>query len=357
MNTEFVTVSRSDREFQSLLMGTFDLERRAIPVGSFNVNSTKERVTFQIVPLSEVSSPKPFWVWFLACRPEAFTFFLMPFLVVTLPSLAIAASGKIFELGALFVALLSLHCAFFLWNDYSDYVSGVDRLRPIGGSQVLRKGWLTAKQMRRAAHLLLVFSCALGFFVILNTNLLSLPFAFIGVFVGFSYSHRRRWVKQLLGKDILIFLCFGPLLLAGLSLVINNEFSLSQLALSGTLGLLALIVLQVSQLENLMYDSLAGVENWMTALGFDRSKKALSFEVILAFVLGSWVLFEQSESMMKSGIAVATWGCVLFYLLMRVVRASSPFSSSLRGLGRGFLAAHATFGVLWLLSHLLSVKI
>ena len=75
---KYVTLDRSNPDLQVHLLGEPTKNIRAIPVRSMNVNSQNEKVTFQLLPISELKRPPLFLVLLQVIRSDLLPLTLIP---------------------------------------------------------------------------------------------------------------------------------------------------------------------------------------------------------------------------------------------------------------------------------------
>ncbi len=333
MAHEFVTLLRSDPEFKSYIEGSFSEKSFALPVDSYNVHSTRERVTFRI--LSKEKIQRPLWpkILWTAARPVFLTLGLGPLLTVWAFILSTGQSVSLLYAFSASFALLFLHLSVFLLNDYSDHVSGQDRLSSRRGSQVIQKGWMVAYQVRRLGYFCFLLGALAGL------PALSVDFSSLSVIAGIgglailSYSFlNERW-KSLGLSDFLLFCCLGPLLTYAYGLVISGQHSLELLFLGFVFGLGANLVFQLRQLEALFKEPPQRISSWIARLGFDRARVFLIFEsVLLSILVLGFSIFNLEIYSLSLILLLPVLS--LMNLSFRLYKASSPLSSYLISLWR-----------------------
>lgn len=292
MEPSFITLKRSDKDFQSYLEGTFSKTLRALPIESVNVNSDAERVTFRLVPVHEIQRPKSWFWWLSVLRPQWSTLALSPLLATWA---YLYSQGHILDgvaCGFAFLSVLLFQIAVFLFNDYSDYIQGVDRMRPKDERDIIKKGWITAHRVHQLAFTALIFAMVSGAPLILRQPyfLVLAGLAAVVAVVGYSFRH-FGWKYWGLGEAT-VFLCLGPVVTYGASRVAVEEHPWEIYLLGIMFGHLAMICLQARQWSTLMQDQQAKAKTLAARLGFDRTKSLLLLQLAVnAFLVGStWVL-------------------------------------------------------------------
>lgn len=125
--------------------------------------------------------------WLVAGRPWSFPASSMP--VVFGTSLAVVLGGATLAPGRFALALLAmmiLHAAANMASDVSDFRRGLDRdVTPVSGAVV--RGWLTTRQVGRAAALLFAAGSALGLLLVRLSGPGLLVVGAAGVAIGAAY--------------------------------------------------------------------------------------------------------------------------------------------------------------------------
>lgn len=137
------------------------------------------------------------------------------------------------------------------------------------------------------------------FLTIHGSTLASL--ALFGLVLALFYSADPIGLKYHGLGDVVVFLCFGPLLMEGTSLLVCGRFQLSVLAYSVPIGLLTTAILHANNTRDMVPDKASGAITLALTLGFRRSYDlycvllatvyACCFINAIAFGLGYRVFF------------------------------------------------------------------
>lgn len=347
MSSPFVTLTPDDPDFQNYLLGGFSEELRALPVESFRQHSTRERVTFRLVPIREIKKPAWWKIYFKACRPELLGLTLGPFFVTLLlllkgmqssvsHPLAVIASG---------FGLFFLHVSAFLLNDFRDHMRGVDFANRKRGSQVIQKGWASAREVRMWAFVNagLALVCG-GPALFVNPRLIAIVAVAAVCVIGLS------WISSRLARfglsDLMVFVGLGPLLTSAASLVAVGKVPAPVLLLGTAFGAMAVLTLQIRQVENLFRAGRDSFRTFIGAFDFDRARMLVLSQIVFVSVLQvamAVMIFEQW---------VAAFGFILalmplYFVYSSVAQAASPLSSDLLHIGRRAIWAQTALLVWW----------
>ncbi len=160
---------------------------------------------------------------------------------------------------------------------------------------------------------------------------------------GLALSAKSKMKLKLVADQVVIFWCFGPLLVFGTQYFILESiytpFSLIFLFISFYLGLAACLYFQARQFSHLMTDDKQQVKTLAVYLGFDRMKRflVLQFGVLALSIIGLLALMQMSFWIWFTAAPVLFW---IVRLAQATRRVESPVSSSLLRLPNLYLANH-----------------
>ena len=183
--------------------------------------------------------------YFLILRPLSLTCSV----IATIVTAAVVANGEreIFFSFRFFRALMmaiSIQLGANLTNTYYDFLNGVDTVNDKQKEYRVDNGLATGAVSIRGIQALMYFLYAIGllciFPVFLTTDnpFISIIFAF-GIFLAYFYTaslHGFGGLKYLALGDVIIFLCFGPLLMQGVSIILKDSMDTQLYIYSVPLG-------------------------------------------------------------------------------------------------------------------------
>jgi 1,4-dihydroxy-2-naphthoate octaprenyltransferase len=348
MSSPFVTLTHDDPEFRSYLLGSFSKELRALPVESFSQHSCRERITFRLVNISELKKPSWWNIYFKACRPELLGLTLGPFALTVAFLWRQTGTAPIYPVSVLLSAcgLFFLHVAAFLFNDFRDHMLGVDLANRRRGSRVIQKGWASAKEVRVWAWVNAVLALVCGLpSVLLNWEELG-PVILIAAAIVLALS----WMPPRLARkgilDLLVFLGLGPLLTSAASITGFGEVTGQVVLVGVAFGALAMLTLQMRQLENLFRAGQDSFRTFIGAFDFDRARKCVLAQAVMVGALQILIAFQiESSVVVIVGFGFALLPLSLVFLDVR--RAASPLSSDLVHIGRRAVLAQFALLLWW----------
>lgn len=314
------TVHRNDPDFYRYMDGSFSKTERAIPLRSLNINSDFEQVTFQICPVSEIKKP-PFLIFWSQ------VFKANNFLMIAFPAVLILIKNSVDQtlldpVTAIysFFAVLSLMAAANLRNDWSDHLSGLDRIHPQSHSHSIQMGWVTGRQV----YLWSFFYLGLGILLGLRAVLLYPEILFIVGILGLlglvGLTSFKSGLKYRSWSEAIAFLLLGPFFTLGFQISMGNQFDLEAILIGAVTGWMSVYYLHLKNFQHLIVNDQAKFKNTVSRLGFEKSKKLLFLwwiALINLILIYQWVYTD-----------------MLWFLLFLLI-----------GLGLGFLQYRALKGI------------
>lgn len=342
---DYITLTKSDPEFQSYLLGTFSRERRAIPVETFEGHNSGERVTFKIVSLEKLDVP-PWWkVYLISCRPDLAPLTLGPSIAAWLNHFASLSHWTRWPSWFALIGIFFLHTAAFLYNDFQDHVQGVDRLNHNRGSQVIQKGWVTAAALRQYAWINAGLALLFGLPAFFNAPFELTTLCFLAGFALAVISQKwgRRWGLC----DLAMLMLFGPLLTCGIALASFARFNLSDIVLGLALGSLTLWVFHVRQFGFLFRSKPEMFRTCIAWMPFDRARKVVVAEGYAILAMQAVAALWLRIPVLYLGLIVLV-GWPLNLTVLRIWRAGSPLASELMDISRWALFSHLAWCGWWI---------
>ncbi len=283
--SQFVTVSKNDENFWPLLTGRFSKTQFAQPVRNLSVNSFEETVTFKIIEKQSLSLMQALFQWYSLSRNIYLIFPIIGGLSYLLG--AYGAPDAMLLVSSL-VCLQFFLLGLTLYNDYSDYVSGIDRINEYSSKKPLVLGLVRPYQARQLALVFFAIAfIAAGycFFVKPMTLLLALLALLLGLSLSATFVSRKFKGVSLIAT----FLMGGPLLVLGFEYLFYGQMTLASGLLGAVFGYHALKYDFSKQVRDIFYSSRARVVTLSTLFGFERSKILYSLMSFLHLtVLGAF---------------------------------------------------------------------
>jgi len=239
-----------------------------------------------------------FKIWLKALR--------LPFLTATLVPVALGSSIAWRDTGRFnwlyffltFIGISFLHIGTNLTNDYFDHKTGNDKvnLNPTpfsGGSRVIQDGTIPPALILRGALISLGIGSFLGLYLnrMLSGNII-LILGLIGVFCAFFYTASPFRIGYRGLGELVVGLCFGPLVVMGAYYVQTGTFSLAALLASIPIGILIMLVLYINEFPDYNADKSVNKNTLVVILGKERAVTIYHLLLTLVYLyIGVCVLF------------------------------------------------------------------
>ncbi len=181
-----------------------------------------------------------------------------------------------------------------LANDYGDAKKGTDNEQRLGPLRVTQTGLVTHNQMRAMIVLFVVLSLVSGslliWFGLRGGDLLLYSVFFLlgfsAIFVAIKYTIGKRPYGYVGFGDIMVFIYFGILGVAGTYFLHTQSFHLSILLPASSIGLLSVGVLNLNNLRDHENDAVNGKNTLVVRMGVPWAKVYHVILLFTAFLLG-----------------------------------------------------------------------
>jgi len=337
---EIKSISRGAAEFQRYLLGHKEDDFRALPIRSLNVGTDQEMITYRIVKKNQIHRPPFYYLALLKPRVLLVAllplFFLLKMFLHTHSPLPLSSTIGA-ALGVLFGVL-----AGSLKNDFTDYISGLDRLLPEELQRPIQKGWATPWKVLRISQVLLVLSLLCAIPVVLQFPNILFILALGGTMALWTQVRNQDDFKFSLRGEFAISFLFGPILSLGFWNALSGETYRAPVFAFGLMwGLFVHFLIHLQNFSNAMLASQFKLKNTMTRLGFDRSRWFLPSWFFLCLIV--YMIFEiYFGSVFFAEVGAALFIPPLIYFSNLLRKLKSPLSS-------GYLRASQTGYTLLLL--------
>ena len=195
-------------------------------------------------------------------------------------------------LGLTLLAGAFLHIGTNTSNDYFDHKSGTDALNYNysneglnGGSRSIQMGLITPKGMLTVAIVTFALSAAVGIPLILRSGMPILWLGLIGFFSGLFYTAPPFKFSSRKGMgEFLIGLNFGPLMVAGSTLVQTGKLIPESFLAGIPIGLLIAAVVYMNEFPDHESDKATGKNTLIVVFGPERARAGYVALVASAFI-------------------------------------------------------------------------
>lgn len=229
-------------------------------------------------------------MWYTLLQSSRLPFLLLTPMVILLGYAAASWQGADPALGEcllILVGALAAHASVNLFNEYSDYRSGLDlnteRTPFSGGSGGLLLNPAALGSVLGAAVLTLLLTMAVGLYVVLTRGWPILPVGLLGVLIILTYT---RWLNR---SPLLCLiapgLAFGPLMVLGTEFALSGHFTHTALLVSLLPFFWINNLLLLNQFPDVAADRAAGRYHLPIAQGLRVSAWVLLAQALLAIAL------------------------------------------------------------------------
>ncbi|MFH1312965.1 MAG: prenyltransferase [Candidatus Eisenbacteria bacterium] len=227
--------------------------------------------------------------------------------------------------------VLCVHLGANLANDFYDEITGCDRLNPCptpfsGGSRVIQQGLLPARVVLASSICFFALGLIQGLWLnrILPGNQV-LAIGIVGALCGFLYTAVPFKLSYRGMGEVLVFLAFGPLVVAGSYLCQVGSIPPIAVLISGPAGLLVAAILLVNEVLDCDADRRAGKRTLVVMLGGRRG-----YALYLSVFAGAyaWLAVGLAVGWYRPLAAIAFLPLVAFMRQLLPVRALSDREST-----------------------------
>lgn len=329
MTTKYVTLKKNDPLFAQYLLGDFKDETVALPVKTYNLGTTEEMVTFEVLKKAEIEKPSFFVFISTFLKLNSFVLIFLPLLFILTKNIS---RHDYFDVQGLCLAAISM---FFLFsglnirNDINDHVSGFDRVNIDQSVKPIKNGWINVKKASYFSFGFILVAIVFAIpILIVHPEILNVVVPVALLFIAGKFLAKNLYKQQHFGELILFFL-MGPALVSGYQLSAGVSVD-NHIIFFGILwGALVLYVVQLNNFSHIMTSTQAGIQNTMTRLGFDSSQKFIVIYWLLMLVIWNiyQYLFFDSVFAILSTLGLLVISINFFKITLNI---KSPMGSGLR---------------------------
>ncbi|QGU32720.1 1,4-dihydroxy-2-naphthoate octaprenyltransferase [Thermochromatium tepidum] len=239
-------------------------------------------------------APLPQWRrWLLAARPKTLPLTLSP--VIAGLALAVAATGTLAVWTALatLLAAVSIQIGTNLYNDAADFERGADTVERLGPPRATAQGWLTARQVKNAAHGMFALAFVLGLALLARGGWPILVVGLASLASGYAYTGGPRPIAYGPFGELYALLFFGVAAVGGTYYLQTLTLDGSTLVVGAALGCLAAAVLLINNYRDLETDITAGRRSLCRLIG--RRRARVLYALLLLVPIPLLMLFDPSH--------------------------------------------------------------
>lgn len=238
-------------------------------------------------------------------------------------------------------------------NDFFDWKSGVDNLNEdyvvpfSGGSRMIQLGVISPQGMLWTSLLLFVMAAIVGSYIATVSGIWPqvAVLGLAGGAIGILYTAPPvKLAARGLG-ELVIALAFGPLLVAGATLVQTGTIEIGALFAGIPVGLLTAAIVWVNEFPDVRGDALGGKRTLVVRLGLDKAKWGYALLLIISYVFLVGLVF--METLPKQALVGLISLPLAYYLTRQLFRNYQ--SRDIKKAMAGTIYLHLVVGVLIIL--------
>lgn len=226
--------------------------------------------------------------WFIILRAYSWPASIVPLSVAS----AYSYKHGWFNFHDFFVILISgflIHISGNLFNTYYDFVNGVDRE---GADDIgIVRGLARPENVLRLAFVFMLAACIAGFYLIFKYSLFNLLFIAVpGVVFTYFYTANPLSLKYRALGELVIFLCFGPLIVMGSVMIFKKDFDMRSIIYSLPSAFLIVNLLLSNNIRDYSSDKSSGIKTIVDIIGIRTSKIFYLFLHAVSYLVAFFII-------------------------------------------------------------------
>jgi len=220
--------------------------------------------------------------WFVILRLYALPASIVPLMIAGVYSYK-NGFFNFFAFALIFFAGIFIHLSGNLFNTYYDYINGIDDVN--SDDIAITRGLIKARDVLKLSFLFMSLSAFIGIFLVLKYSLYNLFYIAIpGFFLTFFYTAKPIAFKYKAFGELVIFMCFGPLIVGGSVLILAKKFIPEAFLYSLPSAFLIVNILLANNIRDDEGDSKKGIKTIVDVFGLDFSKKLYISFIFLSYI-------------------------------------------------------------------------
>ena len=243
--------------------------------GTIVLMSTAIGSSAKITPLS---------AWLLAVRPKTLPAAISPVLVGCAVAWAENGFDLVAALAAFAVALL-LQIGANLANDVADFRRGADTDDRLGPLRVTQSGLIPPRQVAIATVVVLIAAAVPGLYLIWRGGPVLAILGLLAIAAAVTYTAGPKPFGYLGLGELVVFVFFGPIAVAGTAFVMTHQVTRLALVSSIAIGCLITAILVVNNLRDIDTDGVAGKRTLAVRIGKRATRWEYTTLIAVAYAL------------------------------------------------------------------------
>ena len=174
-----------------------------------------------------------------------------------------------------------------LLNDAGDYESGIDRGQRLGPDRAVAKGWLSARQVKRAGLGCLLLAFALGMYLAWIGGWPIVILGLVALFCGWAYTMGPAPISHGPLGEVFVWVFFGLAAVLGSYYLQTGTLSRQIWILGHMMGAFASAVMLVNNTRDAASDALAGKDTLSVRIGLTASRMIYAAMLAVPYLLAA----------------------------------------------------------------------
>jgi 1,4-dihydroxy-2-naphthoate polyprenyltransferase len=259
----------------------------------------------------------PLSAWLLAARPKTLPAAISPVLV----GCAVAWAEHEFELVvavAAFAVALLLQIGANLANDVADFRRGADTDSRLGPLRVTQGGLIAPRQVVMATVVVLIVAAIPGLYLVWCGGPVLAMVGLLAIAAAVTYTAGPKPFGYLGLGELVVFLFFGPVAVAGTAYVMTDDITRLALLSSVAMGCLVTAILVVNNLRDVDTDRAAGKRTLAVRIGKGATRWEYTALIAAAYAM-PLVIWIWASELSEPGPLLAWATAPLAIVLVRQV--------------------------------------
>jgi len=245
--------------------------------------------------MQSLSRPGYFKIWWLAIRPKTLSISVTPVLLGTALAWSVQAEISWLTFAIILFSVLSIQIGTNLYNDAADHEKGADTAERLGPERATQQGWLSAKQIKKAA--LVSFTCAFisGIYLAWLGGLPIIILGLISIVCGYAYTGGPKPIAYSPLGEVFVLLFFGLAAVGGTYYLYTFTLTPLVMLFATTIGSTAAAILLVNNYRDLDQDRKASKLTLVHYIGRHKATKLYHFLILYPYLILLIIIFLTSS--------------------------------------------------------------
>ncbi|SDM69271.1 1,4-dihydroxy-2-naphthoate prenyltransferase [Psychrobacillus sp. OK028] len=266
----------------------------------------------------EYQADKGWRVWWKLTRPHTLTASFAPVFLGTMIALYEAKIDWLLFI-AMLLACLLIQAATNMFNEYYDFVRGLDSEESVGiGGAIVRNG-VKPKTVMQLALLLYIIAAILGIYICYETSWLLLVIGAISMAVGYFYTGGPYPISSTPFGELFSGLFMGMLIVLIAVYIQVGSVPLAAVLISVPSALLVAAIMLSNNIRDLVEDTVGGRKTMAILVGRDKAITILASYFIISYL---WII-----GLVLLQI-ITPWSLLVFLSLKKPIHAIKLFKQT-----------------------------